>query len=140
MLVLRRRPCDRLEVVNAIPLTDPTGVVRGWICGTCLHPGGHGERLIGLFDEQMVDSAHCDADACCQCRQCKRAIGIEEGRGRTCAQCAAVDRAVSELNAMYPSNAGPICLHCLGSGEVTCAPCLGSGYEPIVAPTKEDAS
>jgi|WetSurMetagenome_2_1015567.scaffolds.fasta_scaffold188318_1 hypothetical protein len=120
--------------MNAIPLTDPTGIVRGWICGTCLHPGGHSERLIGLYSEGMIESARSDADECCRCRQCKRAIRLDEGRGRTCPECAAIDRAVSELNLLHPSN-GPICIPCLGGGEVTCAACLGSGYQqPVTMP------
>jgi len=122
--------------MNAVPLTDPQGTIRGWMCGTCLHPGGHSERLIGLFDERMIESARCDAEACCRCWECKRAIGIDEGRGRTCVECAKVERGPHESMLIE----GPFCVHCLGSGETTCTACVGSGREPITSPTADGAS
>jgi len=114
--------------MNAIPLTDPKGVVRGWICGTCFHTGGNCERLIGRFDRRMVADARRDAEACCRCRKCKRAITLAEGRSRTCRECAAAER--TEMDTQHPPDARPICVPCLGSGETTCVKCLGSGYEP----------
>lgn len=48
--------------MNPVPLKDPSGVVRAWMCGECLHVGGCGEYMGSNADEQIVEGSRIDAE------------------------------------------------------------------------------
>jgi hypothetical protein len=62
-------------VADPIPLTDPSGTVRSYICGTCLRIGSGAEFMGGerLTDEQIEHArkdCRDEATRCCSCREC----------------------------------------------------------------------
>lgn len=56
--------------MNALPLRDPSGVVRAWCCGVCFHVRAGSEYLGQNADEAIVDSWRERAAECCVCRSC----------------------------------------------------------------------
>lgn len=57
--------------MNAIPLTDPSGVVRAWMCGICKHQY---PRWVGEMPAHLVEESRDAAEHCCVCweRDCGR--------------------------------------------------------------------
>lgn len=67
--------------MNPIPLTDPSGTVRAYVCGVCNNVRGSGSMLLGA----AVDAAYAQEDAarslgratrCCACDRCGTPIPI----------------------------------------------------------------
>ena len=124
--------------MNPIPLTDPTGALRAWICGCCLHVG-HGSEALGRnADESIVASSRARAESCCVCRDC----GGPAPRAASmsllgCAACDAKRNAEIEAREAELAKTHDKCAHCDGSGDdwervdIDCADCLacnGSGW------------
>lgn len=71
--------------MNAKPLTDPEGVVRGWMCGCCLHPRANPEKWSYEADASLVGEWKIGAERCCTCRAC--GAPSEHLRGVLCKSC-----------------------------------------------------
>jgi hypothetical protein len=112
--------------MNAVPLTDPTGTVRGWACRTCWNPGGFGKQMRPL-DAHDIAAARSDAERCCTCSECD----APSPSGLLCNACETQRREANDRNALVPQPAMTMCLPCCGDGEITCKACNGRGEVPL---------
>lgn len=74
--------------MNPIPLADPNGVVRAYLCGGCnqaFGPGGTRTGMTSPLDGHRLDEeterTHSRADRCCRCIDCRgdiapRSLGL----------------------------------------------------------------
>lgn len=128
--------------MNPVALRDPSGVVRGWMCGVCLHAQASSEYLGQNADEKLVERWRESAETCCVCRECGGPAPRAEKRyfGGDCDAC--TERQVAEGQARREAQlGGPTarCPRCHGSpdyygdvidneGERCCTRCEDRGY------------
>lgn len=56
--------------MNPVPLTDPTGTVRAWMCGCCSHIGIGSVPVYRNADDDYLEGSKLRAAACCACGGC----------------------------------------------------------------------
>lgn len=122
--------------MNAVPLSDPSGALRAWMCGCCGHVGHGGESMYRNADEHIIKASKARAESCCVCRTCgapnPRADSVSALHCRACSakQQAALDAARAE----WEKTRKP-CDECDGSGyderDGDCDACSGSGWSPM---------
>lgn len=57
--------------MNPVPLTDPTGTIRAWMCGCCLHVGIGSVPIYRSADDDYIEGGKLRAAACCVCWDCR---------------------------------------------------------------------
>ncbi len=114
-----------------VPLRDPDGIVRAWMCGACFHVGQAGEYVGQNADEALVEHSRRDAARCCTCWTCGKARdpGERHRGGITCEACSARAQATIDAERAASGESPPVemveCPGCDGSGE--CQQCRGTG-------------
>lgn len=58
-------------VSSPVPLTDPSGTVRAWMCGCCGHIGVGSVPIYRDADADYIEGSLLRAAACCVCSECK---------------------------------------------------------------------
>ena len=121
--------------MNPIPLTDPTGALRAWMCGCCLHVGYGSEFGYRDADASIVAQSKLRAESCCICIDCAGpAPRATCSYSRVCKACEAKRRAAS--GAAFAASHEK-CARCSGSGNnrsaspysgPNCPACNGSGW------------
>lgn len=118
--------------MNPVPLTDPTGTVRAWMCGCCGHAGEFPSRFGKNADAYAIERSRLNAEECCVCRQCDGPAPRVD--------CALVCKSCQEKNAAKADDARQEklkthreCSKCCGYGWVDhphddCPACDGDGW------------
>jgi hypothetical protein len=111
--------------MKPVPLTDPSGVVRTWMCGRCFSPAithDHGGRA--PHDAGCVDESEERATECCRCQICKSELPDTDPH-YVCTECRST---LAERASAAPYVPRDVCKTCDGNGS--CPNCQGEGFVP----------
>lgn len=113
--------------MNPIPLTDPNGVIRAWMCSACESIGEFNGGTTGWH----VEESKLRAESCCVC-ECgapMKRLDLE------CPACALKRRNEIEAARVEKSKTHDPCATCNGTGNymdrfaiVDCDACAGTGW------------
>lgn len=121
---------------SPIPLNDPNGIVRAWMCNCCQHVGSSGESMFGNADERQVEASRLNAESCCVCRTCKAPNPrADRDSALQCRACEAKRKATLEAAKAEWEKTRKPCAECDGAGydddDEDCDSCNGSGWGPM---------
>lgn len=120
--------------MNAVPLADPNGTVRAWVCGVCWHVGNGGSMLSQVAGEDWIASSLACAAACCKCRECGRPNPRTNRTSELhCAECKERVDAATRAFIAERDRTHEHCHKCSGEGCLPpdlddCEACGGSGW------------
>lgn len=118
--------------MNPVPLTDPSGVVRAWMCGCCGHAGEFPHRYGENADERAIARSRENAEQCCVCMWCKNPAPRAECM-LECKACQAQAKAKADAERAERMRTHEECSRCDGYGWIDnidhdCPKCDGSGW------------
>lgn len=118
---------------NPVPLTDPSGTVRAWMCGCCLHIGIGSVPIYRDAEADYIEGSMLRASACCVCGECKGPNPrADRDSSLYCRACTAkrdesIRAARADLERTHTQ-----CAACDGDGyddlDTSCIRCNGTGW------------
>lgn len=119
--------------MNPVPLTDPSGVVRAWMCGCCSHVGIGSVPVYQNADDDYIEGGRMRAEWCCVCRECRGPNPRTDcDSSLYCRACSAKrDEAIAAARAALEDTHSS-CVACDGDGydrnDTSCVWCGGAGW------------